>query len=73
MIIPLVAFIALMVCIAVFIIIGIAITWHLFKYGIKGDASKVMAIIFIILSVILIVFSILAYVNVDWDAFATTF
>lgn len=69
--ITLVAFIVLVVLLGIFIGFAIAIIYHLLKYGIHGDATRIMTAVFTIVSIVLIVLAIIGFLNVDWEAFYT--
>lgn len=73
MIIPIIALIVLIVCIGIFVVITFGVTWHLFKFGVHGDASNAMAVIFLVVAIILIVLSVITYGQIRWEAFSSTF
>lgn len=45
-----------------------AIIYHLLKFGIKKDLSKIMTIIFIIVSLALIAIALIFVLITDWEA-----
>lgn len=64
--VQIIALVIILVILIIYIGIAAAILWHLFRYGIEGDHSKLLATIFLIVSIILIGAMFAAYANVDW-------
>ena len=50
-----------------YLFFGGAIIYHLRRYKIKGDLTKLMSIIFIVVSLVLISLSFISFFTIDWN------
>ncbi len=62
-------FLLLIIPLLIYIILATALTFHLKKYGLSGDATKRMSKVFIAVSIILIILTIFMFFSIDWEEF----
>ena len=52
-----------------FIIFSFLGLYHLWKYGFRGDMTKIAMISYIIISAIIIIFSLMIIISLQWGSF----
>lgn len=62
-------FLLLIIPLLIYIILAVALIFHLKKYGLSGDATKKMSEVFMAVSIILIISAIFMFFSVDWEEF----